>query len=105
ASRPMSRPASSRDTARRWMRRRGGSRISSRSSSFRKRRATGSGRRCRSERMKRDGSNEMDFRPTQEQEQFRDAVKKFAEKHLAAGAHERAHASGYPWDVARLMAK
>jgi alkylation response protein AidB-like acyl-CoA dehydrogenase len=46
----------------------------------------------------------MDFRFTPEQEQFRDAVRRFAEKHLAAGAHERAHASGYPWDVARLMA-
>ncbi len=46
----------------------------------------------------------MDFRHTPEQEQFRDAVRRFAEKHLAAGAHERAHASGYPWDVAGLMA-
>ena len=46
----------------------------------------------------------MDFRHTPEQEQFRDAVRRFAEKHLAAGAHERAHASGYPWDVAKLMA-
>ena len=46
----------------------------------------------------------MDFRLAPEQEQFRDAVRRFAEKHLAAGAHERAHASGYPWDVARLMA-
>jgi alkylation response protein AidB-like acyl-CoA dehydrogenase len=46
----------------------------------------------------------MDFRLTPEQEQFRDSVRRFAEKHLAAGAHERAHASGYPWDVARLMA-
>jgi len=46
----------------------------------------------------------MDFRHTPEQEQFRDAVRRFAEKHLAAGAHSRAHASGYPWDVARLMA-
>src|SRR3954470_23432018 len=47
----------------------------------------------------------MDFRLTAEQEQFRDSVRRFAEKHLAAGAHERAHASGYPWDVAKLMAK
>jgi alkylation response protein AidB-like acyl-CoA dehydrogenase len=46
----------------------------------------------------------MDFRLTPEQDQFRDAVRRFAEKHLAAGAHERAHASGYPWDVAGLMA-
>src|SRR5947208_3057834 len=55
--------------------------------------------------MKRDGSHEMDFRLTQEEEQFRDSVKKFAEKHLSAGARERAHAAGYPWDVAKLMAK
>src|SRR3954463_580465 len=47
----------------------------------------------------------MDFRLTAEQEQFRDSVRRFAEKHLAAGALERAHASGYPWDVAKLMAK
>ncbi|HZF18899.1 MAG TPA: acyl-CoA dehydrogenase family protein [Burkholderiales bacterium] len=46
----------------------------------------------------------MDFRLTPEQEQFRDSARRFAEQHLAAGAHERAHASGYPWDVARLMA-
>ncbi len=46
----------------------------------------------------------MDFRLAPEQEQFRDAVRRFAERHLAAGAHQRAHASGYPWDVARLMA-
>ena len=47
----------------------------------------------------------MDFRLTSEQEEFRGAVRRFAEKHLAAGARERAHAPGYPWDVARLMAK
>jgi alkylation response protein AidB-like acyl-CoA dehydrogenase len=47
----------------------------------------------------------MDFRLTPEQTEFRDAVRRFAQKHLAAGALERAHASGYPWDVAKLMAK
>jgi len=47
----------------------------------------------------------MDFRLAPEQEEFRGAVRRFAEKHLAAGALERAHASGYPWDVAKLMAK
>jgi alkylation response protein AidB-like acyl-CoA dehydrogenase len=47
----------------------------------------------------------MDFRLTPEQEEFRRAVRRFAEKHLAAGALERAHATGYPWDVAGLMAK
>jgi alkylation response protein AidB-like acyl-CoA dehydrogenase len=47
----------------------------------------------------------MDFRLKPEQQQFRDAVLRFAEKQLAAGARDRAHASGYPWDVAKLMAK
>ena len=47
----------------------------------------------------------MDFRLTPEQEEFRSAVRRFAEKHLAAGALERAHAAEYPWDVAKLMAK
>ena len=47
----------------------------------------------------------MDFRLSPEQEQFRDAVRRFAEKHLKAGAVERAHATEYPWEVARLMAK
>ena len=47
----------------------------------------------------------MDFRLTSEQEEFRDAVRRFAEKHLAAGALQRAHAPGYPFDVAKLMAK
>jgi alkylation response protein AidB-like acyl-CoA dehydrogenase len=46
----------------------------------------------------------MDFRFTPEQEQFRDSVRRFAEKHLAAGALERAHAPEYPWEVARQMA-
>jgi len=46
----------------------------------------------------------MDFRFTSEQEQFRESVRRFAEKHLAKGAHERAHSSDYPWDVAKLMA-
>jgi alkylation response protein AidB-like acyl-CoA dehydrogenase len=46
----------------------------------------------------------MDFRFTSEQEQFRDSVRRFAEKHLAAGARERAHSPDYPWDVAKLMA-
>src|SRR5258708_38289268 len=47
----------------------------------------------------------MDFRLKPEEEQFRESVRRFAGKTLAAGAHERAHASGYPWDVAQLMAK
>src|SRR2546428_12853125 len=47
----------------------------------------------------------MDFRLKPEQEQFRDAVLRFSKKELAEKAVERAHASGYPWDVAKLMAK
>jgi len=47
----------------------------------------------------------MDFRMTPEQEAFRESVKRFAEKHLAEGARDRAHAPGYPFDVAKLMAK
>src|SRR5712672_305890 len=47
----------------------------------------------------------MDFRFTPEQDQFRESVRRFAEKHLAAGARERAHSPDYPWDVAKLMAK
>jgi alkylation response protein AidB-like acyl-CoA dehydrogenase len=46
----------------------------------------------------------MDFRLTPEQEQFRDSVRRFAGKHLAAGALERAHATEYPWEVAKQMA-
>jgi len=46
----------------------------------------------------------MDFRLTPEQDQFRESVRRFAEKHLAAGARERAHSTDYPWDVAKLMA-
>jgi alkylation response protein AidB-like acyl-CoA dehydrogenase len=46
----------------------------------------------------------MDFRFTPEQEQFRESVRRFAEKHLAKGARERAHSPDYPWDVAKLMA-
>jgi len=47
----------------------------------------------------------MDFRLKPEQDQFRDVVLRFSKKELAEKAIERAHASGYPWDVAKLMAK
>ncbi len=47
----------------------------------------------------------MDFRFTGEQEQFRDSVRRFAEKHLASGARERAHSPEYPWGVAQLLAQ
>ncbi len=46
----------------------------------------------------------MDFSLSEAQRLFRDAVRSFAERHLAAGALERAHTDGYPWDVAKLMA-
>ena len=46
----------------------------------------------------------MNFQFTPEQDEFRVAVRRFAERHLQAGARERAHSAAYPWDVARLMA-
>jgi alkylation response protein AidB-like acyl-CoA dehydrogenase len=46
----------------------------------------------------------MNFQFTPEQEEFRVAVRRFAERHLKAGARERAHSPDYPWDVAKLMA-
>jgi alkylation response protein AidB-like acyl-CoA dehydrogenase len=46
----------------------------------------------------------MNFELTPEQEEFRVAVRRFAERHLKAGAHARAHSTEYPWDVAKLMA-
>jgi len=46
----------------------------------------------------------MNFQFTPEQEEFRVAVRRFAERHLKAGARERAHSTEYPWDVAKLMA-
>jgi alkylation response protein AidB-like acyl-CoA dehydrogenase len=47
----------------------------------------------------------MDFRFTPEQEQFRDAVRGFAERHLREDALKRAHQEEHPWDVAKLMAE
>ncbi|HEV7394792.1 MAG TPA: acyl-CoA dehydrogenase family protein, partial [Burkholderiales bacterium] len=47
----------------------------------------------------------MNFQLTPDQETFRDAVHGFAERHLRAGALDRAHAPEHPWDVARLMAE
>jgi alkylation response protein AidB-like acyl-CoA dehydrogenase len=46
----------------------------------------------------------MNFELTPEQRDFRDAVRRFAEKNLAAGKVGRAHDPAHPWDVARLMA-
>ena len=45
----------------------------------------------------------MDFSLNQEQKIFQDAVRAFAERHLAEGALQRAHSNEYPWDVAKLM--
>lgn len=47
----------------------------------------------------------MDFTLSEEQRLFRDSVRGFAAKHLAAGALARAHDPAHPFDVARLMAK
>ena len=47
----------------------------------------------------------MDFTFSEEQRLFGDSVRAFAERHLAAGALERAHTDDYPWDVAGLMAE
>jgi len=47
----------------------------------------------------------MDFELGPEQQMFCDSVRSFAERHLADGTVERAHRSGFPWDVARLLAK
>ena len=46
----------------------------------------------------------MNFEFTPEQVTFRDSVRRFAEKHLAAGKLARAHDPAHPWDVAKLMA-
>jgi alkylation response protein AidB-like acyl-CoA dehydrogenase len=46
----------------------------------------------------------MNFEFTPEQTAFRDSVRRFAEKHLAAGRLARAHDPAHPWDVAKLMA-
>jgi alkylation response protein AidB-like acyl-CoA dehydrogenase len=47
----------------------------------------------------------MDFKFTPEQEQFRDAVRGFAERHLREGALARAHQEEHPWEVGKLMAE
>ena len=47
----------------------------------------------------------MNFEFTPEQQEFRESVRRFAEKHLAAGKLARAHNPAHPWDVAKLMGK
>ncbi|MBM3509284.1 MAG: acyl-CoA dehydrogenase [Alphaproteobacteria bacterium] len=46
----------------------------------------------------------MDFDLSNEQQQFRDSVRRFSEERLRAGALARARDPGYPWDIAKLMA-
>jgi alkylation response protein AidB-like acyl-CoA dehydrogenase len=47
----------------------------------------------------------MDFDFTAEQKQFAERVRHFAREHLAKDALKRAHAPGFPFDVAALMAQ
>lgn len=47
----------------------------------------------------------MAYELTEEQRSFARSVRAFAEKNLAARAVERAHEPGFPFDVAKLMAK
>ena len=47
----------------------------------------------------------MNFDFTEEQKLFADSVRKFAEKHLEKDALKRAHESGFPFDVAKLMSQ
>jgi len=47
----------------------------------------------------------MNFEFTAEQAQFAEQVRRFAREHLAQDALKRAHAPGFPFDVAALMAK
>ena len=47
----------------------------------------------------------MDFELTEQQRMFAEQVRRFAEDRLAADALKRAHAPGFPFDVARLMAE
>src|ERR1700719_980487 len=47
----------------------------------------------------------MNFDYTEEQKQFAESVRRFAQAHLAAGALKRAHDPRFPYDVAQLMAK
>ncbi len=47
----------------------------------------------------------MDFELNEQQALFRDSVRKFAERHLADGALQRAHTPGFPFEVARALAE
>lgn len=63
---------------------------------------------CQPLRCSDDGNlrkDHMDFQFTPEQRMFSESVRSFAERKLAAGAIERAHREGFPWDAAKLMAE
>lgn len=47
----------------------------------------------------------MDFELNEEQRMFQDAVDGFAQKYLADGALKRAHADGFPRDVAKMLSE
>jgi alkylation response protein AidB-like acyl-CoA dehydrogenase len=47
----------------------------------------------------------MDFELTAEQAEFAAAVRSFAQRELAPGALQRAHQPGYPWPVAKALAR
>src|SRR4249920_1228120 len=47
----------------------------------------------------------MNFSFTEEQQLFADSVRRFALAHLAQDALARAHKSGYPFDVAKLLSE
>src|SRR3984893_15677335 len=47
----------------------------------------------------------MNFDYTDEQKQFAESVRRFAQAHLAAGALKRARDPRFPYDVAQLMAE
>jgi alkylation response protein AidB-like acyl-CoA dehydrogenase len=47
----------------------------------------------------------MNFELSEEHRAFVDSVRRFAQDKLAPGALQRAHFSGYPWDVAGMLAE
>ncbi len=47
----------------------------------------------------------MNFDLSSEDQAFADAVSRFAQHRLAAGALERAHSPHYPWEAARMLAE
>ena len=49
-------------------------------------------------------TNPMDFNLSEEHRDYADSVRRFAKQHLAQGALARAHATEYPWEIARLLA-